>query len=77
MSPVGAREAGSRRAVQREAGGTGQLGPPNLRCPRNGKQTGFSHMKTPLSSKTTGRPETGGWEGDEGRLCQPGYRPTR
>ena len=35
------RDAGSRRAVQREAGGTSHLGPPNLRCPRNGKQTGF------------------------------------
>jgi hypothetical protein len=37
--PVGAREAGSRPAVQREAGGTGHHGLPNLRCPRNGKQT--------------------------------------
>jgi hypothetical protein len=37
MKVVGARAAGSRRAVQREAGGKSQLGPPNLRCPRNGK----------------------------------------
>ena len=71
MKVVGARDAGSRRAVQREAGGTGQLGPPNLRCPRNGKQTGFLHTKTPLSSQTTGRPETGGREGDEGRSASP------
>jgi hypothetical protein len=37
----------------------------------------FSQTETQLSSQTTGRPETGGWEGDGGRLCQPGYRPTR
>ncbi len=28
-------------------------------------------------SQATGRPETGDREGDEGRICQPGYRPTR
>jgi hypothetical protein len=41
MKLVGARDAGSRRAVQREAGGTSHHGRPNLRCPRNGKQTGL------------------------------------
>jgi hypothetical protein len=34
---VGARGTGSQSAVQREAGGPGQHGQPNLRCPRNGK----------------------------------------
>jgi hypothetical protein len=34
---VGARGTGSQSAVQREAGGRGHHGPPNLRCPRNGK----------------------------------------
>jgi hypothetical protein len=71
MKVVGARDAGSRRAVQREAGGTSHHGPPNLRCPRNGKQTGFLLTKNQLSSQTTGRPETGGWEGDEGRSVSP------
>jgi hypothetical protein len=71
MKSVGARDAGSRRAVQREAGGTSHLGPPNLRCPRNGKQTGFRSNENQLSSQTTGRPETGGWEGDEGRSVSP------
>jgi hypothetical protein len=28
-------------------------------------------MKTPHSSQTTGRPETGGWEGGEGRSASP------
>ena len=45
MKSVGARDAGSRRAVQREAGGTSHLGPPNLRCPRNGKQTGLCNKQ--------------------------------
>ena len=36
----------------------------DLRCPRNGKQTGF--FKAPLSSKATECSETGVWEGDEG-----------
>ena len=31
----------------------------------------FSQTKTQLSSQTTGRPETGGWEGDEGRSVSP------
>jgi hypothetical protein len=31
----------------------------------------FSQTKTQLSSETTGRPETGGWEGDEGRSVSP------
>jgi hypothetical protein len=31
----------------------------------------FIHLKTPLSSQTTGRPETGGWEGDEGCSASP------
>ena len=31
----------------------------------------FSQTKTPLSSQTTGHPETGGWEGDEGRSASP------
>jgi hypothetical protein len=31
----------------------------------------FISMKTPLSSQTTGRPETGGWEGGEGRSASP------
>ena len=29
------------------------------------------HVKTPLSSQTTGRPETGVREGDEGRSVSP------
>jgi hypothetical protein len=28
-------------------------------------------MTTPLSSQTTGRPETGDWEGGEGRSASP------
>ena len=47
MIAVGARDACSRRAVQREAGGKSQHGPPNLRCPRNGKQTGFFVKRKP------------------------------
>jgi hypothetical protein len=31
----------------------------------------FAHAKNQLSSQTTGRPETGGWEGDEGRSVSP------
>jgi len=31
----------------------------------------FSQMGTQLSSQTTCRPETGGWEGDEGRSVSP------
>ncbi len=31
----------------------------------------FSQTKTQLSSETTGRHETGGWEGDEGRSVSP------
>jgi hypothetical protein len=31
----------------------------------------FGQTKTQLSSQTTGRPETGGWEGDEGRSVSP------
>jgi hypothetical protein len=31
----------------------------------------FSQTETQLSSQTTGRPETGGWEGDEGRSVSP------
>ena len=46
----------------------------DLRCPRNGQQTGIF---APLSSFATERPETGAWEGDEGCSAQPGYRPTR
>ena len=30
-----------------------------------------SQTETQLSSETTGRPETGGWEGDEGRSVSP------
>jgi len=35
----------------------------DLRCPRNGQQTGIF---APLSSITTECSETGAWEGDEG-----------
>ena len=35
----------------------------DLRCPRNGQQTGIF---APLSSIATERSETGAWEGDEG-----------
>ena len=35
----------------------------DLRCPRNGQQTGIF---APLSSFATERPETGAWEGGEG-----------
>jgi hypothetical protein len=45
--PVGARDAGSRPAVQREAGGKSHHGQPNLRCPRNGKQTGRHSREGP------------------------------
>ena len=31
----------------------------------------FGQTETQLSSQTTGRPETGGWEGDEGRSVSP------
>ena len=31
----------------------------------------FIRVKTPLSSQTTGHPETGGWEGGEGRSASP------
>ena len=31
----------------------------------------FVHTKAPLSSQTTGRPETGGREGGEGRSASP------
>jgi hypothetical protein len=31
----------------------------------------FAHAKNQLSSQTTGRPETGGWEGGEGRSVSP------
>ena len=37
----------------------------------------FSQTETQLSSQTTDGSETGFWEGDEGRIYQPGYRPTR
>jgi hypothetical protein len=36
----------------------------DLRCPRNGQQTGIYAQ---LSSIATERSETGAWEGDEGR----------
>jgi len=57
----------------------GQANSAHLTCaaPATVSRRVFSQTKTQLSSQTTGRPETGGWEGDEGRLCQPGYRPTR
>ena len=57
----------------------GQANLAHLTCaaPATVSRRVFIRMKTPLSSQTTGRSETGGWEGGEGRLCQPGYRPTR
>jgi hypothetical protein len=48
---VGARSPDRRGAVQREAGGKAAKGRPNLRCPRNGKQTrGRALQPGPLSS---------------------------
>jgi len=57
----------------------GQANTADLTCaaPATVNRRVFSSLKTQLSSQTTGRPETGGWEGGEGRICQPGYRPTR
>ncbi len=51
----------------------GQATTAHLTCaaPATVSRRVFMHVKTPLSSQTTGRPETGVREGDEGRSVSP------
>ena len=51
----------------------GQADKAHLTCaaPATVSRRVFGQTETQLSSQTTGRPETGGWEGDEGRSVSP------
>jgi hypothetical protein len=51
----------------------GQATTAHLTCaaPATVSRRVFNPTKTPLSSQTTGRPETGDREGDEGRSASP------
>jgi hypothetical protein len=51
----------------------GQANTAHLTCaaPATVSRRVFAQAKTPLSSQTTGRPETGNWEGGEGRSVSP------
>jgi hypothetical protein len=71
IADVGARDASSRRAVQREAGGKSHHAHLTCAAPATVSRRVFSQTKTQLSSQTTGRPETGRREGDEGRSVSP------
>lgn len=75
IKAVGARDAVQASQFNGKQEGESHTDEPNLRCPRNGKQTGGPrHCQGPHFSKfrhwvTPGRL----WE----TFCQPGYRPTR
>jgi hypothetical protein len=51
----------------------GQANKAHLTCaaPATVSRRFFGHVKNPLSSQTTDGPETGFWEGDEGRSASP------
>ena len=65
-----------RGAVQREAGGQATHGKPNLRCPRNGKQTVVVRDVSGAAARFLSRPlaQASSWEG-RGRSHLPARIP--